>query len=220
MLDTITIFKSNPDLLTADEKSGAGQFSEVYLTPCGEYAIKHGNHGFADGWLLFAAKLLSMPEDERPWWAPVIHSLRVDMETGRFTALLRAYVKTDWGPEVDGYISDLMRVIEEGLPDLAEDEEYTDEQELLLEADHFDNATVECVEFLHAVQIDADVPLYFDIHGNSMWDATIERMVLNDPCCVRQWSAAKEDMRYREQFRNFLHMCAKTAPDLQLRGYQ
>ena len=91
MLDVITTFKSNPDLLTADEKSGSGQFSEVYLTPCGEYAIKHGNHGFADGWLLFAAKLLSMPEDERPWWAPVIHSLRVDMDTGRFTALVRAY---------------------------------------------------------------------------------------------------------------------------------
>ena len=49
MLDTVTIFKTNPDLLSTAEKSGQGMFSEVYLTPCGEYAIKHGNHGFADG---------------------------------------------------------------------------------------------------------------------------------------------------------------------------
>lgn len=219
MLDIITIFKSNPDLMSADVKSGAGQFSEVYLTPCGEYAIKHGNHGFADGWLLFAAKLLSMPEDERPWWAPVIHSLRVDMDTGRFTALVRAYEHDHDGPMASGDVSDLMRVIEEGLLDLNEDEEYDDDFELLLEADQFDNATVECVEFLHAIQIDADVPLYFDIPGNSMWDGTIERMVLNDPCCVERWRDAKKDMRYRAQFRNFIARCAETAPDMQLRGY-
>ena len=219
MLDTITIFKSNPDLLSADEKSGAGQFSEVYLTPCGEYAIKHGNHGFADGWLLFAAKLLSMPEDERPWWAPVIHSLRVDMDSGRFTALVRAYEQDDEGPMAAGNVSVLMRVIEEGLPDLDEDEEYGDDFELLLEADRFDDATVECVEFLHAIETETGVPLYFDIPGNSMWDATIERMVLNDPCCVMQWGDAKKDMRYLEQFRNFITRCAETAPDMQLRGY-
>ena len=218
MLDVISTFKSNPDLLSADEKSGAGQFSEVYLTPCGEYAIKHGNHGFADGWLLFAAKLLSMPEDERPWWAPVIHSLRVDMDTGRFTALVRAYEQDDFGPTAAGGVSDLMRVIEEGLPDLDEDAEYDDEFEFLLEADQFDNATVECVEFLHAIQIETDVPLYFDIPGNSMWDLTTERMVLNDPCCVKHWYAAQNDMRYREQFRNFLARCDEIAPDMQLRG--
>lgn len=219
MLDTITIFKSNPDLLYTDEKSGAGMFSEVYLTPCGEYAIKHGNHGFADGWLLFAAKLLSMPEDERPWWAPVIHSLRVDMDTGRFTALLRAYEEDKDGPTAGGDVSEMMQVIEEGLPDLDEYEEYDDKYELLLEADHFDNATVECVEFLHAIQIETDVPLYFDMPGNSMWDYTENHVVLNDPCCVERWRDAKEDMRYRAQFRNFLARCAETAPDLQLRGY-
>lgn len=218
MLDTITIFKTNPDLLSADEKSGAGMFSEVYLTPCGEYAIKHGNHGFADGWLLFAAKLLSMPEDERPWWAPVIHSLRVDMDTGRFTALVRAYEDDEFGPQASGDVSDLTRVIEEGLPDLNEDEEYDDYFELLLEAKRFDNATVECVEFLHAIQIEADVPLYFDIPGNSMWDRTTEHMVLNDPCCVKRWGEAKKDMRYRDKFRNFIARCAETAPDMQLRG--
>ena len=217
MLDTITIFKSNPDLLSADEKSGAGQFSEVYLTPCGDYAIKHGNYGFADGWLLFAAKLLSMPEDERPWWAPVIHSLRVVMDTGQFTALVRAYQHYDDGPRVSGDVSDLMRVFEEGLPDLDEDEEYDDEYEFLLEADMFDNATVECVEFLHAIEIETDVPLYFDIDGNSMWDTTSESVVLNDPCCVRRWQAAKRDLRYREKFLDFLARCAKTAPDMQLR---
>ena len=219
MPDTITTFKSNPDRLSADEKSGAGQFSEVYLTPCGEYAIKHGNHGFADGWLLFAAKLLSMPEDERPWWAPVIHSLRVDMDTGRFTALVRAYEHDYDGPRASGFVSDLMQVIEEGLPDLNKDVFYDDEFGLLIEADQFDNATVECVEFLHAIQIEADVPLYFDMPCNSMWDDTIERMVLNDPCCVKRWEDAKKDMRYRAQFRNFIARCAKTAPDLQLRGY-
>ena len=160
MLDTITIFKSNPDLLSADEKSGAGQFSEVYLTPCGEYAIKHGNHGFSDGWLLFAAKLLSMPEDERPWWAPVIHSLRVDMDTGRFTALVRAYKHYYDGPNASGYVSDLMQVIEAGIPDLDEDEEYDDVFELLMEADQFDNAPVECVEFLHAIEIATDAVSY------------------------------------------------------------
>lgn len=218
MLDTITIFKSNPDLLSADEKSGAGQFSEVYLTPCGEYAIKHGNHGFADGWLLFAAKLLSMPEDERPWWAPVIHSLRVDMDTGRFTALVRAYEHYDEGPRASGDVSDLMRVIEEGLFGRHRDWYEEDVFELLWEADQFDNATVECVEFLHAIQIDADVPLYFDIPGNCMWDDTIERLVLNDPCTVVQWRSAKKDMRYRTPFRNFIARCAKTAPDMQLRG--
>lgn len=209
MLDTITIFKTNPDLLSADEKSGAGQFSEVYLTPCGEYAIKHGNHGFADGWLLFAAKLLSMPEDERPWWAPVIHSLRVDMDTGRFTALVRAYDHECYGPTHDGAISDLIGVIEKGIPGSA----------LLLEARKFENATVECVKFLHAIEIDADVPLYFDILDNSMWDATKKRIVLNDPCAVRRWRDAKKDMRYRAQFRNFIARCAETAPDMQLRGY-
>lgn len=219
MIDTIAIFKSNPDLLSTCDYSGSGQFSEVYLTPCGEYAIKHGNYGFADGWLLFAAKLLSMPEDERPWWAPVINSLRVDMDTGRFTALVKAYERNNEGPTAGGYVSDLMRVIEEGLPDMDEYEEYNAKFKLLLEADDFDNATVECVEFLHSIQIDADVPLYFDIPGNSMWDATIERMVLNDPCCVKQWRDAKKDMRYRAQFRNFIARCAETAPDMQLRGY-
>ena len=218
MLDTITIFKTNPDLLATDAKSGQGQFSEVYLTPCGEYAIKHGNHGFADGWLLFAAKLLSMPEEERPWWAPVIHSLRVDMDTGRFTALVRAYEEYNGGPAASGYVADLMKVIEEGMPDLGEVEEYDVKFEFLLEADQFDNATVECVEFLHAIRIDSDVPLYFDIPGNSMWDRTIERMVLNDPCCVKWWVPAREDMRYREQFRAFLARCAETAPDMHLRG--
>ena len=218
MLDTITIFKTNPDLLSADEKSGAGQFSEVYLTPCGEYAIKHGNHGFADGWLLFAAKLLSMPEHKRPWWAPVIHSLRVDMDTGRFTALVRAYEHDDEGPRASGEVSDLMRVLEEGLPDLDEDEEYDDEFELLIEADMFDNATIECVEFLHTIETETGVPLYFDIPGNSMWDRTTERMVLNDPCCVTGWATAKVSMCYREQFREFLAGCAETAPDMQLRG--
>lgn len=216
MLDTITIFKTNPDLLSSDEKSGAGQFSEVYLTPCGEYAIKHGNYGFADGWLLFAAKLLSMPEDERPWWAPVIHSLRVDMDTGRFTALVRAYEHDDDGPAAGGDVSDLMQVIEEGIPDL--NAEYAEEFELLMEAEQFDNATVECVEFLHAIQIDTDVPLFFDIPGNSMWDRTAERRVLNDPCCVKRWQSAKKNMRYSAQFRNFLVRCAETAPDMQLRG--
>lgn len=103
-------------------------------------------------------------------------------------------------------------------PDLDEDEEYDDDFELLLEADQFDNATVECVEFLHAIQIDSDVPLYFDIPGNSMWDATIERMVLNDPCYVNRWVDALMDMRYRAQFRNFITRCAETAPDMQLRG--
>lgn len=220
MLDTITTFKTDPDLLSTDEKSGQGMFSEVYLTPCGEYAIKHGNYGFADGWLLFAAKLLSMPEEERPWWAPVIHSLRVDMDTGRFTALVRAYEDNDEGPVVQGGVSDLMLVIKEGLPDLneEEDEEYGDWFELLLEAEQFDNATIECVEFLHAIEIDTGVPLFFDIAGNSMWDATIERMVLNDPCCVKWWGDAKKDMRYRAQFRNFIARCAETAPDMQLKG--
>ena len=218
MLDTITIFKTNPDLLSTDEKSGAGQFSEVYLTPCGEYAIKHGNHGFADGWLLFAAKLLSMPEEERPWWAPVIHSLRVDRDTGRFTALMQAYAETDYAPLASGNVAGLLRVIEEGLPDLDEDEEYDDKFELLLEADQFDGSTVECVEFLHAIEEETGIGLFLDMPGNSMWDMTTETLVLTDPCCVRNWSSAKEDMRYRPQFRNFLNKCAKTAPDLQLVG--
>jgi len=224
MLDTITIFNSNPDLISSDKKSGAGQFSEVYLTPCGKYAIKHGNHGFADGWLLFAAKLLSMPEDERPWWAPTIHILRVDMDTGRFTALVRAYEHDKDGPTASGDVSDLMRVIEKGLPDLNEDEEYNekydDEYELLIEAHNFDNAPVECVEFLSAIEIETGVPLYYDMPGNSMWDATTERMVLNDPCCVKRWAAAKKDFRYKEKFWNFIYRCADTAPDMQLRGYR
>lgn len=218
MFDVVTTFKSNPDLLSTGSKSGAGQFSEVYLTPCGEYAIKHGNHGFADGWLLFAAKLLSMPEDERPRRAPVIHSLRVDMDTGRFTALVRAYEDDNEGPTASGDVSDLMKVIEEGLPDLDEYGEYEEEREFLLEAGQFGNETIECVEFLHAIQLETDVPLYFDIYGNSMWDSTEERIVLNDPCTVQHWNSAKKDMRYREQFRNFIDRCADTAPDMQLRG--
>ena len=74
------------------------------------------------------------------------------------------------------------------------------------------------MEFLYAIQIETGVPLYFDMPGNSMWDRTTEHMVLNDPCCVKRWGDAKEDMRYRAEFRNFLARCAETAPDMQLRG--
>lgn len=218
MIDVVSTFKTDPDLLSTDDKSGSGMFSDVYLTPCGEYAIKHGNYGFADGWLLYAAKLLSMPEEDRPWWAPVIHSLRVDMETGRFTALLRAYEKSDYGPMASGYVAELMQIIQDGLPDLDEGEEYPDECELLLEADEFDNAPEECVEFLNAIEIDTDVPLFLDSPRNSMRDSTTEFLVLTDPCCVRGWEHAKEDWRYSEQFINFLVKCAETAPDLQLVG--
>lgn len=218
MLDVITTFKTNPEQLATDDKSGSGMFSDVYLTPCGEYAIKHGNHGFADGWLLFAAKLLSMPEEERPWWAPVIHSLRVDMDTGRFTALMRAYEDYDYGPASCGSVSELMQTIQDGLPDLDEDEEYDDEFELLLEADQFGNAPVECVEFLHAIEVGTGIGLFFDIPGNSMLDRTTKTLVLNDPCVVKQWASAKEDWRYSGEFINFLVKCAETAPDLQLVG--
>ena len=172
MIDVISTFKTNPDLLSADEKSGTGMFSDVYLTPCGEYAIKHGNHGFADGWLLYAAKLLSMPVEDRPWWAPVIHSLRVDMETGRFTALLRAYEEYDDGPGAAGDVEELMQVIQDGLPDLDGGEEYDGQFELLLEAGHFGGSTVECVQFLHAIGVETGIGLFFDMPGNSMRDST------------------------------------------------
>lgn len=218
MIDVITTFKTNPDLLAADEKSGSGMFSDVYLTPCGDYAIKHGNYGFADGWLLFAAKLLSMPEDERPWWAPVIHSLRVDMETGRFTALIRAYEEYADGPTAAGYIAELMQIIQDGLPDLGEDAEYPGDCWVLLEADEFGNSSVECVEFLHALEVETGIGLYFDMPGNSMWDNTTGCLVLNDPCCTESWQSAQSDFRYREQFIDFLVKCAETAPCLQLVG--
>ena len=217
MLDIISTFNTNPELLTADEKSGAGQFSDVFLTPCGEYAIKHGNHGFSDGWLLFAAKLLTLPEDERPWWAPVIHSLRVDMDTGSFTALVRAYEPNDFGPTTSGFVSDLKRGIEIGIGDL-DKSVYYEEWSLLFEADEFDNAPIECVEFLHEIEKEADVPLYFDMPENSMWDRTTERLVLNDPCCVKYWRYAKSDMRYVDKFRTFITKCAEKATDMKLVG--
>lgn len=217
MLDIISTFKTNPDLLTADKKSGAGQFSDVFLTPCGEYAIKHGNHGFSDGWLLFAAKLLTLPEDERPWWAPVIHSLRVDMDTGRFTALLRAYETYSDGPTSSGCVSDLMHGIEIGRDDLDDEVDY-DVCSFLDEADEFDNAPVECVKFLHEIEMEADVPLYFDMPGNDMWDRTTGRLVLNDPCCVKYWRYAKTDLRYVDKFRAFITKCAEKTTDLKLVG--
>lgn len=42
MQDVIETFNSNPESLSG-EHSGSGMFSDVALSPCGKYAIKHGN---------------------------------------------------------------------------------------------------------------------------------------------------------------------------------
>ena len=212
MLDTITIFKSNPDLLSADEKSGAGQFSEVYLTPCGTYAIKHGNHGFADGWLLYAAKLLTMPAEDRPHWSPAIHSLRVDLQNGTFVALLDAYEAEDDGPYNDGEVMALRDMLDS-------DHECEEECDcgrcaFMLEASEYH--TDDCVRLLAEIEDECGVPLYFDIHGNCMWDGN--SLILNDPASVLGWHGAKIDHRYRDQIEAYVRKCAMNAPDLLIKG--
>lgn len=211
MKEIIETFKSDPSSLTG-EYSGSGQFSEVSLTPCKTYAIKHGNHGFSDGWLLYAAKLLTMPAEDRPHWAPVIHSLRVDLHNGTFVALLDAYEHYDDGPGEGGEVVDLLAMLDS-------DHDHAEECDcarcvFMWEAAEFQ--TDECVRFLADIEDECGVPLYFDIYKNCMLDCNY--VVLNDPACVVDWLGAKEDQRYRDQIKAYIRKCAMNAPDLFIKG--
>lgn len=211
MQEIVETFNSDPLSLTG-EHSGSGQFSEVTLTPCETYAIKHGNHGFSDGWLLYAAKLLTIPADERPHWSPAIHSLRVDLHNGTFVALLDAYEEDDEGPYTDGVVSNLRDML---------DSDHNCEGEceclrcsFMSEAEEYH--TDECVRLLADIEDECGVPLYFDIGGNCMWDGN--SVILNDPACVIGWDKAKKDLRYKDQIKSYVRKCAINAPDLFIRG--
>ena len=205
MQDIIETFNSDPTSLSG-EYSGAGQFSEVSLTPCETYAIKHGNHGFADGWLLYAAKLLTMPAEDRPHWSPVIHSLRVDLQNGTFVALLDAYEDYDDGPYEGGEVSDLR--------DMLDSDHEGASRAFMWEASEYQ--TDDCVRLLAEIEDECGVPLYFDIGGNCMWDGN--SVILNDPACVVGWRRAKKDQRYRDQIKAYVRKCEMNSPDLFIKG--
>lgn len=211
MQEIIETFKSDPSSLTG-EYSGAGQFSEVSLTPCETYAIKHGNHGFSDGWLLYAAKLLTMPADDRPHWSPVIHSLRIDLHNGTFVALLDAYEADDDGPYEGGEVLALRDMLDSD----HDCEEECDCERCAFMWEAAEYQTDECVRFLAEIEDECGVPLYFDIGGNCMWDGN--NVILNDPACVVGWQGAKKDQRYRDHIKAYVRKCAMNAPDLFIKG--
>lgn len=213
MQDVIETFNSNPESLSG-KHSGSGMFSDVALSPCGKYAIKHGNHGFADGWLLFAAALLRLHKDERPDWAPCIHSLRVDLDNGTFVALMDALVDEEDSYVDGGHVIDLYNAQECGESgDGCECDGCTFVWECQHNPDH-----ASCVEFLYEIEVETGVPLYYDISGNTMWDEVNERSVLNDPVCVVGWKYAKNDLRYKEQIREFVRECSTKSPDIFIKG--
>lgn len=216
--DAIETFNYDPDSMSG-ERSGSGMFSEVDLSPCGKYAIKYGNHAFADGWLLYAAALLELPKEERPRWAPRIHSLRVDLERGTFVALMDAlipYEPTEEPPVEGGHVQDFfVALYGEGCDNTYHACEcYTCEAKrvVALYPEYGD-----CVSFLEDIESETGVPLYFDIEGNVMKDAEGEN-ILNDPVCVSRWHCAKKDHRYRAQIDEFVRECASNSPDIHIKG--
>ena len=212
--EIIETFNSNPESLTG-EHSGSGMFSDVSLTPCETYAIKHGNHGFADGWLLYAAKLLTIPAEYRPYWAPMIHSLRIDLDNGTFVALMDAYEDYDYGPCEGGRVNRMVSLLDNG--HYCEDAYCECEHcEFLSEVNEF--GTDDCLRLLAEIESESRVPLHFDIGGNSMLDAKTGNVIFNDPVCVVCWVEAKESQKYREKITNYVRECAINAPDLFIKG--
>lgn len=217
MQDVIETFNSDPTSLTG-ERSGSGMFSDVDLSPCGKYAIKHGNHGFSDGWLLYAAALLALPKDHRPHWAPRIHSLRVDLQAGTFVALMDALLHDEDGAPVNGgeVYALYAAMTDNGC-------EWRGEG---CECDYcMFEWTVQdypeygwCVEFLYAIEMETGIPLYFDICENVMWDMAEEQQIMNDPVCVVGWRGAQKDLRYRDQVKAFVRKCAIDSPDIFIKG--
>lgn len=210
MQDVIETFNSDPTSLTG-ERSGSGMFSDVDLSPCGKYAIKHGNHGFADGWLLYAAALLAMPKDERPEWAPRIHSLRVDLYSGTFVALMDALYEYEGDYCDGGNVYDLYCALQE----YDEDDTESDEAYFRCTAEGYPEHGW-CVEFLYEIEMQTGIPLYYDIGGNVMWDG--ESVIMNDPVCVKRWQDAKKDLRYRDQVKAFVRKCELNSPDIFIKG--
>ena len=193
MQDVVAEFKNDPASVQTSDRAGSGAFSDVDITPCGRYAIKHSGWAFSDGWLLYAVKLLSMPKDQRPEWAPVIHSIRINIKTGTFTALMDAYSTTNYPIELYGELEEqLDQITHEEVGSLAE---YTYEEEIIVR---------ELCELLEDIEKSCDIRLILDMGSTNTMEDDEGQQIVTDPICFTQWRAAKKDNRYKYPVIRFL----------------
>lgn len=220
MCEVLDTFRRNPEALTGN-KSGQGQFSSVMFTPCGKYAVKHSLHGWSDAWLLYAVKLLTIPKEQRPEWAPMVHSIQINIDSGQFVALMDAYRELGEydGPTVNGKLRPLHNYL------MLESGEFSDNEPFIPSKDMDGEILVdaafypirECMDFLRAIELSSGIEFLWDAGGNCMWDEVNGRVIMNDPVAVLDWHSILDTDAHKEEMQEYILNCAAHAPDLILR---
>tara|TARA_R110002072_G_scaffold151470_1_gene300771 strand:- start:7177 stop:7701 length:525 start_codon:yes stop_codon:yes gene_type:complete len=166
-------------------------FSEVSVSPCRKYAVKSSEHALSDGWLLYAATLLTM--DDLPDWALRVYHLRVDLENGTFCALMECLEE---GDECLGELPD--KILSE-----IDIDDYED----------CDPRGLAMFDFLSTLEALSGVPLVMDCHDANRMARPCGTMVFSDPTAVSKWFRAKDDPEeyYADRFRAYIESCAERA---------